>query len=190
MSLLVCFGDQMIANEIEKDGTPRLTPRIRNKLRDWTVINAGSQNETLTTSLFRFQDDVLRFNPDVVTISFGIDEEQFKEPIDILEIEKNLLIMVQKIQPGKTILVTPLPLIDNMNKDRKGHLDSYAKAVRRIAEKTSCHLIDLCSIVHNHRMKNRLLNNNRINQQYTYSLLSELVVEKVNHITNRRTAKK
>lgn len=186
MSLLVCFGDQMIAKEVERDGTPRLTPRLRKELQDWTVINAGSTNESISSSLFRFQDDVLRYNPDIVTISFGLDKTEILGPLDLLEIEKNLLIMVQKIQPNKTILVTPPPLdVDPINGEYKERFASYVGIIKKVATLTNCHIIDLWDIVDS---KKKIAKRKSLYHQYTYSLFSELIVDKVKLITKKRTA--
>lgn len=186
MSLLVCFGDHMIANEVERDGTPRLTPRLRRDLKDWIVINSGSSYESITTSLFRFQDDVLRYNPDVVTISFGLGKTELLNSIDLLEVEKNLLIMVQKIHPNKTILVTPPPgEIDSLDVEIKDRFNSYVNIVKKVAKSTNCHLIDLWDIVNSKKM---IARRKPHYHQYTYSLLSELVVDKVRQISKRRTA--
>jgi lysophospholipase L1-like esterase len=186
MSLLVCFGDHMIANEVERDGTPKLTPRLRKNLQDWIVINAGSMNETITTSLFRFQDDVLRYNPDVVTISFGLNHSELLESLELLEVEKNLLIMVQKIQPNKTILITPPPNeVESMTRELIDKLDAYVSIVKKVAKLTNCHIIDLWNIADN---KKKIISRNNLSQQYTYSLLSELVVDKVKLISKKMTA--
>jgi isoamyl acetate esterase len=182
MSLLVCFGDHMIANEVESDGTPRLTPRLRKDLQDWIVINAGSMSESVTTSLFRLQDDVLRYNPDVVAISFGLDKTEVLSSLDLLEIEKNLLIMVQKVQPNKTILITPPPdIVEPSNRELREKIDLYVTTVRKVVKITNCHLIDLWHIAQSKK---------KPNHQKTFTLLSELMVDKVKYITSKRTAKK
>ena len=41
MKTLVCFGDSITADEIFFNGTPRLTPRLREMFPNWKVVNAG-----------------------------------------------------------------------------------------------------------------------------------------------------
>ena len=41
MKTLVCFGDSITADEMFFNGTPRLTPRLREMFPNWNVVNAG-----------------------------------------------------------------------------------------------------------------------------------------------------
>ncbi|RBW69521.1 hypothetical protein DS031_11410 [Bacillus taeanensis] len=85
MPTLVCFGDSMTAKEVDTNGTLRFTSRVREELEEWTVINAGVPCETTRTGLARFQEDVLSYKPDLVTILFGTFDSHGNKRVDVYE---------------------------------------------------------------------------------------------------------
>lgn len=147
MPVMVCFGDSITANELEANGTERLTSRIRGEMVTWDVINAGKHGETSRDGLARFQEDVLHHNPDAVSILFGLHDANVSFSVSVKEFEVNLLYMIQRLTPQKTILISPAPVCEEKQPPRLNEqIERYAKKTTEIAEKTGCYFIDLWTL--------------------------------------------
>ncbi|WP_257349191.1 GDSL-type esterase/lipase family protein [Pseudalkalibacillus decolorationis] len=184
MPTLVCFGDSLTALEESKDGYERLTPRLRKQLPNWTIVNSGVSGETTRAALARLQDDVLRHSPDLVTILFGSNDASIHRRIVLAEYERNLDIMIDRISPQKTILLTPPPVIEkNQSKRSNNVLSTYAEAVRKISKKRECNVIDLWSYFRKNNLYENLLQQDGLHfNKRAYLFMSELVIDKVKEI--------
>jgi lysophospholipase L1-like esterase len=109
MPKLVCFGDSITAKEQEVTGTLRLTPRLRQSLPTWIVINSGVPGDTTKTALARLKRDVLTHDPDFVTVLFGTGDASERRRVHILEYENNLASIACQISPSKTVLINSPP---------------------------------------------------------------------------------
>ena len=69
MPKLICLGDSITANEKDPSGTLKLTPRLKQVLPNWTIINAGVAGDNTRGALKRLQNDVLNYRPDMVSSS-------------------------------------------------------------------------------------------------------------------------
>ena len=58
MKTLVCFGDSITADEMFFNGTPRLTPRLREMFPNWNVVNAGVPGDNTFDALKGIKEDV------------------------------------------------------------------------------------------------------------------------------------
>ena len=59
MLKLVCLGDSITSKEKDPNGILKLTPRLKQALPDWTIINSGVSGDNTTRALNRLQTDVL-----------------------------------------------------------------------------------------------------------------------------------
>ena len=114
MPILVCLGDSITAKELEDTGTLRLTPRLRQILPTWTIINSGVPGDTTKAALNRLQSDVLVHDPDLVTVLLGTGDASEKRRVSILEYESNLTSITRQISPQQTILINPPRLMLNV----------------------------------------------------------------------------
>ncbi len=184
MPTLVCFGDSHTAMEESLDGYEKLTPRLRNNLKDWTIVNSGISGETTRAALARLQDDVLRHSPDLVTILFGSNDASEHRRINMQEFERNLEIMIDRITAEKTIIISPPPIIDSNQKKRSNkELQKYAEAVRKIASKRGCHFIDLWTYFTKNNLYEKMLAQDGLHfNERAYLFLSELILDEVKSI--------
>lgn len=128
---LVCFGDSVTQGYGVAEADKWCT-----KLRG---INAGVGGNNTISALRRFSRDVLRRNPDVVTIGFGIGDARYSVPYETYK--KNLTFMVKalKRRGARVILLTPNLTVHVWLNDL---MLPYAQIVRQLARKESVPLVD------------------------------------------------
>ncbi|WP_349410224.1 SGNH/GDSL hydrolase family protein [Pseudalkalibacillus sp. SCS-8] len=184
MPTLVCFGDSLTAMEESIDGSERLTPRLRHHFSEWTIVNSGVPGETTRAALARLQDDVLRHAPDLVTILFGSNDASEHRRIEIMEFERNLEIMIDRISPQKTILISPPPIREAAQDKRSNvELEHYVEVTRKIAAKRGCYFIDLWEhFSHNDRYEDLLIQDGLHFNEQAYFVFSELIIEEIKSI--------
>ncbi|MDN4073730.1 GDSL-type esterase/lipase family protein [Fictibacillus terranigra] len=190
MKTLVCFGDSITSKEKSDDGSLRLTSRVRLSLQKWNVINAGVPAETTRVALTRFQEDVLRHNPDLVTILFGANDASSHRLIEVEEYKNNLEYMIEKLGPSKVILVSPSPVNERFQHARSNEgLKHYAKAVRELAKKYNTHFVDLWAEMIG-KDYCQMLNEDGLHfNKKGYKLLADLVIQKMEKLTKACSTK-
>lgn len=126
----------------------------------WRIINKGVNGDTTRDALERINQDVLIFNPQIVTIFFGSNDCSLVEGyyLPLIEYEKNLRSITElvlslqhekKFNNGKTlpIFITPPPVVDTdffpfTTTDR---VKLYAESVKKIAAEYQYPVIDFFS---------------------------------------------
>lgn len=127
------------------------------------VINAGVNGDITTTAIPRLERDVLQYEPDYVTIMFGVNDAGFYRPINDSmadtprvteqDFRINLNYIIDAIQQigSKPILVTPLPMNQfYAHKDFPAYLENglnylvnkYSDVIREISANRNIPLID------------------------------------------------
>lgn len=124
------------------------------------VINAGASGETADQSRKRWERDVLRFDPDLVTIKFGLnDAHEGEQGLDkfIRSIE-DLIYQIRTKTEADLLLLTPNMMMKKENPriaeghrqhiprfvqlHEQGHLARYVEALRTFAAEQSVPLLD------------------------------------------------
>lgn len=191
MKTLVCFGDSITSKEKSEDGSLRLTSRLRQKLSEWIVMNAGIPAETTRAALVRLQDDVLRHEPDYVTILFGANDSSDHRLIPLKEFEKNLTYMVNKIGPQKVILISPAPVYEEKQKARNNkRMKSYAQIVKKVAKHEGTAYVPLFETMHTKDIHHYLVEDGLHFNKFGYEELYELVLRKILLLTGIANPKK
>jgi isoamyl acetate esterase len=184
MKTLVCFGDSITSKEKSDDGSLRLTSRLRQVLTEWVVMNAGIPAETTTAALVRLQDDVLRHDPDFVTILFGANDSSDHRLVSLKEFEKNLNYMVEKIGHEKVILISPAPVYEEKQKARTNErMRTYAQTVKEVAKKEQTAYVPLFETLELKRIKDYLIDDGLHFNSNGYEVLSNLILKEMNKLT-------
>jgi lysophospholipase L1-like esterase len=192
MRKLVCFGDSHTAKEQDEFGNLRLTPRLRQGLPDWNIINSGVGGDNTRKALKRLQTDVLVHNPDLVTVLIGTADASEQKHVDIQEYQENLSAIVSQISPAKTILISSPPIDYERLLARKQafpmanmvtmqELKQYVLRATEVAKQAGCYFIDLWSEMHGQSNYTRFLHPKdgvHFNEQ-GYEFLSGLILQKV-----------
>lgn len=180
MKKLICFGDSITAREISDDGTERLTPRLRNALSEWEVINSGVSGNNTRDALARLDNDVIAYSPDVVTVLLGANDAASHKMVELAEYESNLLTIVGQIGAEKTILITPSPVDENRPRNRTNEvLKKYSDVVESIATMTGSGFINLFSEMIQYPDYVLMLRDGLHFEESGYAFLSQLIIEKI-----------
>lgn len=107
----------------------------------FTIINSGMGGDDMSKALVRMDRDVLRFNPDIVIMSFGMNDQNTFTPdefrVHLGEAIDRLRAQTQSV----VILRTPNPMVNLAGgEEMESKLASFAGVIREVAteRKTLC----------------------------------------------------
>ena len=151
---LVAFGDSITESNHWTLGAKNWVQLLESNLycifpKRATVINSGISGDSLPGCLNRLERDVLRFQPDIVIVSFGTNDCSKKDPEGFRELYRDLL---QKICGTGAIVVTrtPTPVINmengsiiNLQESSPYHaLERYVEVIREVSAELDVYCID------------------------------------------------
>jgi lysophospholipase L1-like esterase len=141
---IVAFGDSITAGYAVRRGFPSFWKALlKEKYSEAVVemINSGISGDTSMDGLARLDWAALSYEPDLVTINFGINDCVLG--LDLEEFEMNLVEMVRRIRAGPSseiLLLSSLPLetppYDKWVRD-------YYQAVERVAREMDVGFVDV-----------------------------------------------
>ena len=114
------------------------------------VVNKGIGGQKAEDLIQRFDNDVVKLKPAVVTISIGINDvwHRLDKPKD-----PKILAAYKKMSPRwssrpqeagiRVILLTPTVIQENPSTEGNKRLAAYVKAERQIAAEKQCQMVDL-----------------------------------------------
>jgi len=177
---LICFGDSITVGEGLSDEALGLIPRLRQVFGTWEIINAGAGGNNTRDALARINEDVLRHNPDIVTVFFGANDAATHKMIDIMEFEGNLEAIISKTGAEKTILISPAPVDEGKPRNRTNEImGKYTASAAKVAACSNCGLIDLFwEMIVRPDYKNMLSDGLHFSAG-GYEFLSGLIIEKL-----------
>ena len=141
---IVCFGDSITAGYAVRRGFPSF---LLESLRQWfpdskiEMINSGISGDTSQDGLSRLDWAVLSYEPDLVTINFGINDCVLG--LSLEEFEMNLVEMVRRIRAGpdsEILLLSSQPLESPPYDQRV--LDYY-QTVETVAKEMNVGFVDV-----------------------------------------------
>ena len=166
---IVTFGNSTTAprKNIDQVYAVRLEEYLNAKGLENKVINAGNPGShsgsikdndfaKIAHGMDRFDTGVLRYNPDWVTINFGLNDSwqdkgakgASRIPVD--SYRQNLSFYIDKIREnkGRVILLTPNPVGKKFNGYHKKRLKKYRRVVRELSKEKEVALIDTWKLFH------------------------------------------
>lgn len=167
--VIVAFGDSTTAfrDTVEKVYSQRLELLVNDRGVQVAVLNSGKAKSDTDDARSRFDQDVLRHNPDVTILQFGINDAAVdvfdgtdKPRVGLERFTSNLKYFESALEDvgSKCILMTPNPLRwAPHTREKFGRapyepdaprgfsilVDDYAQAVREIAASTGATLVDI-----------------------------------------------
>lgn len=141
---IVAFGDSITAGFAVKRGFPSFwREQLQQKFPEAKVemINSGISGDTSRDGLARLDWSVLSYEPDLVTINFGINDSVFD--IDVDEFKANLTKMIGRIRAGpdsEILLLSSQPL-ETPPYDRI--VQDYYQAVGDVAREMDVGFVDV-----------------------------------------------
>jgi len=136
-SIVVMLGDSTTLCSRNKPGA-KLTDYIQSYLTQTqplqaTVVNSGKGSDTAKGGYARLQEAVLAHDPDVVTISFGLNDTGLLTPEEFRQWLDKIIKEIQQKTHAKILLVTSTPFNNTRHAwgkqfSAKGGLDEYMDA--------------------------------------------------------------
>ena len=196
MPKLICLGDSITAKEKDPSGTLKLTPRLKQVLPSWTIINAGVAGDNTRGALKRLQKDVLNYCPDMVTVLLGTADASENKGVNIREYEQNLTSIVEQITPQKNLLISSPPIdtaslfarkkaFPQANFVTMETLEQYTQVATKVAYSTNSFFLDLWSLMIAQSNYSRFLQTKdgvHFNSQ-GYEFLTQVLSEKIQSIS-------
>jgi lysophospholipase L1-like esterase len=142
----VCFGDSVTGLYYHTGGRRAYTDMLGIALKrtfpraNVTPINEGISGHTTRDALKRIDRDVLRHQPDLVTVMFGLND-MTRVPLD--EYRQNLVTIIEKCRAAgaKVLLCTPNSVITTSSRPSE-KLKEYCEIVRRVSREQRVALCD------------------------------------------------
>lgn len=143
---IVCIGDSVTGVYYHTGGKRAYPEMLELGLRALfpkariTVINAGISGHTTQEGLNRLDSDVLSKNPDLVTISFGLNDLVRNTP-EVFRANLESLVTRCRERGSQIVLCTPNAVIDTTGRPIDT-LVSYCEIIRDVGERMSVRVCD------------------------------------------------
>ena len=120
---------------------------IAEKIPNACIINAGVSGDTTDGFIKRFEEDVERFKPDLVTVMFGINDAKKGEKY-LSEFENNLYLITKLIKKtgSEILMLTQNPIMLNVDDEminiRASYVE-YSKCIRDFVKQNGIPFFDI-----------------------------------------------
>jgi isoamyl acetate esterase len=150
---IVFFGDSITQQGVNPGGyLDKMKAMLDAKgIKDnYQLIGAGIGGNKIYDLYFRYEEDVLVHNPDVVVIWVGVNDVWHKTSYgtgtDADKFEKFYVALIKKFQSKgiKVVLATPAAIGErtDFSNQQDGDLNYYSQIIRNIAAKFDCPVAD------------------------------------------------
>ena len=141
---IVAYGDSITAGFAVRRGFPSFWKEMLDEKypeAGLEMINSGISGDTTLDGLSRLDWAVLSYEPDLVTINFGINDCVLG--LGLEEFEMNLVEMVRRIRagPGSEVLLLTSQLLETPPYDRL--VLDYYQAIERVAREMDVGFVDV-----------------------------------------------
>ncbi len=141
---IVALGDSIVEGYGVREGWPEMLARsLSASFPDVRVINAGRSGDTAGQGFSRLDDDVLSHNPDLVLVSFGLND--MKNGHTAEQFRQDLAKVVGRIsaQGATVVLLTTTRLQKGAGMVARFNPAPFNDTIRALAAKTGAGLIDV-----------------------------------------------
>ena len=141
---IVAFGDSIVEGYQQPEGWPEILGRnLEGRYPGVRVINAGVSGDTAGDSLRRIQKDVLAHRPDLVLITFGLND--MKNGVSLSQFESDLSAIVLEISAGgaQPVMLTTTRLQKGASMLARLNPAPFNESIRALAEERGITLIDV-----------------------------------------------
>jgi len=142
--VIVAFGDSIVEGYQQPEGWPEILEReLSSRFPGVSIANAGVSGDTATQGLARLDRDILSLQPDLVLISFGLNDMKNQEPVDRFISGLNSIVDKVEGDGNRAVLLTTTRLQKGAGMVARFSPDEYNEAIRKIAEDRGIHLVDV-----------------------------------------------
>jgi len=147
---IVCMGDSITAAGGYLRQMDALFAQQYPQLKLPRIINAGVSGHKAENCIARFDRDVLKRKPDILTLNIGINDvwHRLRNPHDpkvLATYKENVGKMIGQAQAAgiKVILLAPTVIKEDLKAEGQKRLALYVKAMKEIAVEKKCGFVDL-----------------------------------------------
>jgi acyl-CoA thioesterase-1 len=147
---IVCMGDSITAAGGYLRHMNAMFAQQYPDLKLPKIINAGVSGHKAENCIARFEKDVLKKKPDLMTLNIGINDvwHRLRAPHDpkvLATYKDNVGKMVEQAQAAgiKVILLTPTVIKEDPKGEGQKRLALYANAMRELSVEKKCGFVDL-----------------------------------------------
>ncbi|MDF2659477.1 MAG: lipase/acylhydrolase [Paenibacillus sp.] len=150
--LIVCTGDSITEQNYHVHGHLNYAGQLSEKLIDTFgrtsfVFNTGVSGQSTWGAVPRLHQDVLRFQPDLVTFMYGINDSKMGKD-GIPDFKRNLESCVEAVREAgsEIVLLTQNVIVLDTNEEAVVQRQSYPEYVTAIREVAALLQVPLCDI--------------------------------------------
>jgi lysophospholipase L1-like esterase len=141
---VVAFGDSIVEGYNQPEGWPEMLQRdLGARFGGVQMINSGVSGNTAANGLARVEKDVLEHNPDLVLISFGLNDMKNGEKVADFTANMNALVNAIQGEGTRPVLMTTTRLQQGASILGRVNPAPFNEAIRQIAEDREITLIDV-----------------------------------------------
>jgi len=141
---VVAFGDSIVEGYQQPEGWPEILGReLTLRYPGPSVVNAGVSGDTASRGLARLERDVLSLKPDLVLVSFGLNDMKNQVPVDGFISGLNSIVDRLEETGSGVVLLTTTRLQRGAGMVARFSPDEYNEAIRNVAEDRDVLLIDV-----------------------------------------------
>jgi acyl-CoA thioesterase-1 len=141
---VVAFGDSIVKGHNQPEGWPEMLQRdLGARFGGVQMINSGVSGNTAANGLARVEKDVLEHNPDLVLISFGLNDMKNGEKVADFTANMNALVNAIQGEGTRPVLMTTTRLQQGASILGRVNPAPFNEAIRQIAEDREITLIDV-----------------------------------------------
>ena len=141
---VVAFGDSIVEGYNQPEGWPEMLQRdLGARFGGVQMINSGISGNTAANGLARVKKDVLEHNPDLVLISFGLNDMKNGEKVADFTANMNALVNAIQGEGTRPVLMTTTILQQGASILGRVNPAPFNEAIRQIAEDREITLIDV-----------------------------------------------
>lgn len=142
--VFVAFGDSITEGYGVSEGWPeKLVKELKKKYPSSNIelFNKGRAGDTVEDGLFRLDIDVIEYNPDFVTINFGINDAM--SAVSLVVFEKNLNEMITQIKnrTNADILAITSEVLEDEEADKA--VRKYFDKIQKVSREQKIAFVDI-----------------------------------------------
>lgn len=161
--------------------------------KNFKFYNTGIKGNSSTDLIKRFDNDVIKYNPNIVTLCIGVGDVLRKynnsglEPVDCETYKKNLKIMINKLKEINAHIILLSPYVIDKDNNSKKFLDiqKHVEMCQDIATEYNLDYINLQNVFYNYlqHLDNTMLSSDSVHPNIVgHTIISKLILEKLEKI--------
>ncbi len=142
--VFVAFGDSITEGYGVSEGWPeKLVKELKKKYPNTEIklINKGRAGDTAEDGLYRLDADVIEFNPDLVTVNFGINDAMSAVPLSAFETHISEIISQIKSKTKAHVIALSSEILEDEEADKL--VRKYYDKIGKVCKEQKVTFIDV-----------------------------------------------